>query len=284
MASLRIFIADPQETVRHVIGALLSSQTEWEVCGQSGDGRDTVEQVSLLKPHLVVLAVDLPRLNGLEVTREIVQNDPVQNVIVMLPDNPDSVVRQVYASGARGYVLKGSAPRDLVRGVEALRKGRTFFTPRMAELILQEYLQRSPQSDSKLTQREQQTVQGLARELSASVDNPWAGRARAQRIRKYAAIAAVVLITAGLGWYSYFRKPEQEIPLVNSWFVRAGLKPVVAPTFGGNPDAKVWIDLHTGLYYCAGDPLYRHTRNGRMARQSDAELDHFEPALRKGCE
>lgn len=284
MASLRIFIADPHETVRHVIAALLSSQAEWEVCGQTSDGRNAVEQVALLKPHLVVLAVDLPRLNGLEATREIVQNDPAQNVIILLPDNPDAVVRQVYAAGARGYVLKGGAPRELVRAVEALRQGRTFFTPRMAELILQDYLGRSPQAETQLSTREQQTLRGLARELSASVDNPWVRRARAQRRRKYAVVAALVVITAGLGWYSYFRRPEQEIPLVNSWFVRAGLKPVVAPSFGGNPDAKVWIDLHTGLYYCTGDPLYRHTRDGRLARQSDAELDHFEPALRKGCE
>lgn len=284
MASLRIFIADPQETVRHVLAALLSSQAEWEVCGQSGDGRVAVDQVAIVKPHLVVLAIDLPRLNGLEATREIVQNDPAQNVIILLPDNPDAAVRQVYAAGARGYVLKGSAPRDLVCAVEALRQGRTFFTPRMAELILQEHLGRDSQLPTQLSRREQQTLQGMARELSASVDNPWAKRARAERIRKFALIAALVVITVGLGWYSYFRKPEQEIPLVNSWFVRAGLKPVMAPSFGGNPDAKVWVDLHTGLYYCAGDPLYRHTRNGRLARQSDAELDHFEPALRKGCE
>lgn len=284
MASLRIFVADPQETVRHVIAALLNAEPEWEVCGQTGDGKAAVEQVASLKPHLVLLALDLLSLNGLEATRQIVQNDPAQNVIILLPDNPDSLVRQVYAAGARGYVLKGSAPRDLVRAVESLRQGRTFFTPRMAELILQEYLARTPDGDTQLTRREQQTLQGLARELSASVDNPWVRRARAQRTRKYVAIAAVMLITTGLGWYSYFRKPEQEIPLVNSWFVRAGLKPVVAPAYGGNPDAKVWIDLHTGLYYCAGDPLYRHTRSGRLARQSDAELDHFEPALRKACE
>lgn len=282
MASLRIFVADPQETVRQVLAALVSSQADWEVCGQTGNGRDAVQQVAQLKPHLVVLALDLPGINGLEATRQIVQNDPGQNIIIVVPDNPDTRVREIYAAGARGYVLKGGAPRELVRAVEALRQGRTFFTSRMAELILQDYLK--GQGDRQVSQREQQTLQGLARELSASVDNPWARKARAQRIRKYSVVAALVVITAALGWYSYFRKPDQEVPLVNSWFVRAGLKPVVGPSYGGNPDAKVWIDLHTGLYYCAGDPLYRHTRNGRLARQGDAELDHFEPALRKGCE
>jgi DNA-binding NarL/FixJ family response regulator len=283
LASLRIFVADPHETVRQVVAALLSSQPEWEICGQCGDGRDAVEQVAGLKPHLVVLALDLPTLNGLEVTRQIVQNNSAQNVIILLPDNPDPLVRQVYAAGARGYVLTGSAPRDLVRAIEALRQGRTYFTPRMAESILQEYL-KSPQAETKISPREQQTLQGLARELSSSVDNPWTRRARAKRIRRNVLVTALVVITAGLGWYSYFRRPEQEVPLVNSWFVRAGLKPVVAPSYGGNPDAKVWVDLHTGLYYCSGDPLYRHTRDGRLARQSDAEVDHFEPALRKGCQ
>ena len=284
MASLRIFVADPQEAVRQVVSALLSSQPDWEVCGQSGDGRDAVEQVAALKPHLVVLGIDLPTLNGLEVTRQIVQKEAAQNVIILLPDDPDAVVRQVFAAGARGYVLKGSAPREMVRAVEALRQGRTFFSPRMAELILQEYLKGTSHSESQLSAREQRTLQGLARELSVSVNNPWVKRERARRMRRNSVIAALVLITAGLGWYSYFRRPEQEIPLVNSWFVRAGLKPVAAPSYSGNPDAKVWIDLETGLYYCPGDSLYRHTHSGRVARQSDAQIDHFEPAQRKPCD
>ena len=104
MASLRIFVADPQETVRQVLAALVSSQAEWEVCGQTGNGRDAVQQVAQLKPHLVVLALDLPGINGLEATRQIVQNDPGQNIIIVVPDNPDTRVREIYAAGARGYV------------------------------------------------------------------------------------------------------------------------------------------------------------------------------------
>ena len=285
MASLRILIADRQEQVRNVLTAVLTSRGGWEICGQAKDGQEAIHQAARLRPNLVLLDLDLVSPNGLETTRLIVQNDPAQNVILLTYSDADDLARRIYDAGARGFVLKSRATRDLVPAIDALQDGRTFFTPRIAEAILNSYLQAGSLDDANLSKHQRHTLHGLAREMATSINSFEPRQSPFRRARKYVVIAVLALITGVLGWYSYLRRPDQEVPYVDDWFVRAGLKSGSGPiTFGGNPDSKVWIDLHTGLYYCAGNPAFGKTRNGRFALQRDAQADHFEPALRKGCD
>jgi DNA-binding NarL/FixJ family response regulator len=167
-AALRILIADDHEVVRHGLRALLQGHSGWEICGEALDGRDAVEKAAQLKPDLVILDVGMPKLNGLDAARQILLDDPGTRVLILTIDETEQVMREVLNAGARGFVLKSDAARDLVAAVEALQHHRTFFTSKVAEIVLNGYLNgKDPASLSevkhdRLTRREREVVQLLA--------------------------------------------------------------------------------------------------------------------------
>jgi DNA-binding NarL/FixJ family response regulator len=164
----RILVADDHEVVRRGLCALLRNQPEWEVCGEAGDGREAVEKVLTLKPEVVIVDIGMPNLNGLEATRQILKANPQVKVLVLTLHDSDQVVQEVLNAGARGFLLKTDAARDLVAAVEAVRRGKTYFTPKVAAMVLDGYLRRengtAPESPvrSRLTPREREVVQLLA--------------------------------------------------------------------------------------------------------------------------
>jgi DNA-binding NarL/FixJ family response regulator len=166
---LRILIADDHEVARHGIRALLESHPGWEVCGEAKDGRETVELAESLKPDLILLDIGMPNLNGLEATRQILATSPEAVILILTMHDTDHVVREVLRAGARGFLLKSDAGRDLVAAVEALQRQRTFFTNRVSQMVLDGYLDRDSgdgeakgASDDILTTREREVIQLLA--------------------------------------------------------------------------------------------------------------------------
>ncbi|MFY9559350.1 MAG: response regulator transcription factor [Terriglobales bacterium] len=164
----RILVADDHEVVRRGLCALLRNQPEWEVCGEAGDGREAVEKVLTLKPEVVILDIGMPNLNGLEATRQILKANPQIKVLILTLHDSDQVVQEVLNAGARGFLLKTDAARDLVAAVEALRRDKIYFTPKVAAMVLAGYLRREngsapePPARSRLTPREREIVQLLA--------------------------------------------------------------------------------------------------------------------------
>src|SRR6202167_3034975 len=165
---LRILIADDHEVVRRGLSALLQSHDGWEVCGDAKDGREAVEKAKELKPDVVILDVGMPNLNGLAATRQLLQQNPQQKVIVLTITDSDQVIREALDAGARGFVLKSDAARDLVTAVEAVQRNRMFFTPRVNDMVLAGFLDKrdggtteSPKLP-KLTPREREVIQLLA--------------------------------------------------------------------------------------------------------------------------
>ena len=126
MATFRIFIADDHEVVRKGLMSLLQAQPDWEVCGEAADGREAVEKAQQLKPDVVILDIGMPSLNGLEATRQILKTNPQARVLILTLHDSDQVVREVLNAGARGFLLKSDAARDLVAAVEALRRRLVF--------------------------------------------------------------------------------------------------------------------------------------------------------------
>lgn len=166
MSPLRILVADDHEVVRRGLCALLASHAGWEVCGEASDGREAVEKVKHTKPDIVILDIGMPNLNGLAATRQILRNDSRQKVIILTVTDSEQVIRDVLDAGARGFVLKSDAARDLVSAVEALQLDRTFFTSRVGQLVLSGYL-KNGQTHAEpniptLTPREREVVQLLA--------------------------------------------------------------------------------------------------------------------------
>jgi DNA-binding NarL/FixJ family response regulator len=164
----RILVADDHEVVRRGLCALLRNQPEWEVCGEASDGREAVEKVLTLKPEVAILDIGMPNLNGLEATRQILKANPHVKVLILTLHDSDQVVQEALNAGARGYLLKSDAARDLVAAVEAVRRDRTYFTPKVSALVLDGYLRPEnetvpePPARSPLTPREREVVQLLA--------------------------------------------------------------------------------------------------------------------------
>src|SRR5271154_5909929 len=167
--SLRILIADDHEVVRRGLCALLQAHDGWEICAEAKDGREALEKAAQLKPDVVILDVGMPNLNGLAATRQLMQHDPHCKVIVLTITDSDQVIREALDAGARGFVLKSDAARDLVSAVDALQRNRMFFTPRVNDMVLAGFLDKghSPLNGEvprlpKLTPREYEVVQLLA--------------------------------------------------------------------------------------------------------------------------
>jgi DNA-binding NarL/FixJ family response regulator len=166
---LRILIADDHEVVRRGLCALLQGHEGWEICGDAKDGREVVEKARLLKPDIVILDVGMPNLNGLAATRQLLQENPQQKVIVLTITDSDQVIREALDAGARGFVLKSDAARDLVTAVEALQRNRMFFTPRVNDMVLAGFLDTGHKPSNgevprlpTLTPREREVIQLLA--------------------------------------------------------------------------------------------------------------------------
>jgi DNA-binding NarL/FixJ family response regulator len=164
----RILVADDHEVVRRGLQALLEAQPGWEVSGEAADGREAVEKARQLKPDIVIMDISMPVLNGLEATRQIVKVNPQARVLILTMHESDQIVREVLDAGARGYVLKSDAGRDLVGAVEALRRCNSFFTSRVAEMVLDGYREVAARSENdqvahdRLTPREREVLQLLA--------------------------------------------------------------------------------------------------------------------------
>ena len=164
MPSLRVLVADDHEVVRKGLCSLLQSHG-WEICGEATDGRQAVEKTQQLKPDLVILDIGMPNLTGLDATRQILHDNPQQKILVLTITDTDQVVRDVLQAGARGFVLKSDAARDLVAAVEAIQQNRTFFTTRVGEMVLDGYLKGGSRAEPtlpSLTPREREIVQLLA--------------------------------------------------------------------------------------------------------------------------
>jgi DNA-binding NarL/FixJ family response regulator len=172
---LRILIADDHEVARHGIRALLEAHAGWEVCAEAKDGREAVELASTTNPALILLDIGMPNLNGLEAARKILAASPDVPILILTMHDSDQVVREVLRVGARGFLLKSDAGRDLVAAVEALQMRRTFFTTKVSQMVLEGYLDRdSPENREAgnekkqdeaaavLTGREREVIQLLA--------------------------------------------------------------------------------------------------------------------------
>jgi DNA-binding NarL/FixJ family response regulator len=168
MQALKLLVADDHEIVRKGFRAILEAQQDCEVIGEAGDGRRAVELTKELRPDIVVLDISMPLLNGLEAARQILKVRPQTKVLILTMHESDSLIREVLDTGARGYILKTDAGRDLVSAVEALRRNKTFFTSRVAQMILDGYLKGDAgpadgeAARDRLTPRQREIVQLLA--------------------------------------------------------------------------------------------------------------------------
>jgi DNA-binding NarL/FixJ family response regulator len=173
VSALRILVADDFALVRRGVRGLLESHAGWKVVGEAANGREAVDKVKSLKPHVVVLDISMPELNGLEATREIRKTAPETQILVLTVHESKQVMRSLLEAGARGYVVKSDAERTLVKAVEALRQHRTFVTPRFAGTLPNGDLKASKPANSDKGTRPESTPRegGVARLLAKGKRN-----------------------------------------------------------------------------------------------------------------
>jgi two-component system, NarL family, response regulator NreC len=164
MNKTRILLADDHQVVREGFRALLEAEPDFEIVAETGDGLDAVRKVEQHKPHVLVVDLMMPGLNGLEVARQISQRSPRTRIVVLSMHANEAYVLEALKNGASAYVLKDSSAAELVRAVREALAGRRYLSPPLSELAIDSYIQRARTSDTldlhdTLTNREREVLQ-----------------------------------------------------------------------------------------------------------------------------
>ncbi len=167
MKKLRILLADDHIVMRTGLRALLERQPNLEVVGESENGREAIELVTSLKPDVVVMDVGMPVLNGIEATKTIVTQHPTVAVVILSMYVDESYIMRALKAGARGYLLKDSAPADLIGAIQAVSQNKSFFSPKVSRILAEDYVRVLKQkgavdSYDLLTSREREILQLIA--------------------------------------------------------------------------------------------------------------------------
>jgi DNA-binding NarL/FixJ family response regulator len=166
--SISVLLADDHEVVRKGIVRILEAYPEFEVVSEVGTGAAAVAEAQRLEPQLIVMDIMMPELNGLEATRQVKKTLRNTSVLILSMYHSEQLIREVLTCGARGYVLKSDAARELVSGLIALSQGRPYFTASVTEIVLDDFLKAGKSrwtedgDAGRLTAREREIVQLIA--------------------------------------------------------------------------------------------------------------------------
>ena len=125
--AIKILIVDDHEVVREGIRTILRARPEWEVCGEAADGQQAVALAQECNPDVVILDVTMPVMNGLDAAQQIVKSGLATKLLIFTMHDSRGLMKSVRKIGAKGIVLKSYAARDLIRALEAILDGGTFF-------------------------------------------------------------------------------------------------------------------------------------------------------------
>jgi DNA-binding NarL/FixJ family response regulator len=165
MNPIRILLCDDHLLIRASLKSLIGEFPGIEVVGEAGDGREALDHVAKLRPNVVIMDIAMPGLNGLEATRRLVKDYPQVHVVMLSMHADESHVLQALRAGASGYVLKGSAPRELEMAIEAVARGEIFLSPAISKHVIDVYLNRAEGQTNSLdllTPRQREILQLIA--------------------------------------------------------------------------------------------------------------------------
>jgi two-component system response regulator NreC len=167
MSPVRILIADDHAIIRRGLRTLLEHEPGLEVVGEACDGREAIAMARRERPHVVILDIAMPNLNGIEAGRQIAGILPDTQIVILTVQADEAYLLSALKAGARGYVLKSSAESEVVDAVRAVTQGKAFFSPKVSRILADDYiryLQREQTTDAYelLTNREREILQLLA--------------------------------------------------------------------------------------------------------------------------
>ena len=160
MGKPRVLLADDHVLLLGAFEKLLAG--ECDIVGQVGDGRALVAAAETLKPHLVVLDISMPLLNGLDAAREIVRASPRTRPIILTMHTEDSYVMAALRVGVKAYVLKTQAAPDLIQAIEEVSRDRIYLSPGISRTVVEAYLAKTELPPDPLSPREREVLQLVA--------------------------------------------------------------------------------------------------------------------------
>jgi two-component system, NarL family, response regulator NreC len=164
---IRVIVADDHGVVRKGVRFLLQQEPDIEVIAEAEDGREALRLVNEKKPQVLIIDIAMPHLNGIDAAAQITKTSPSTSVIMLSMYSDEEFLIRALNAGAKGYLLKDSAEPDLVRAVRSVAQGKTFFSPDISHMLLEDYMRRLQQggiqdSYDLLTEREREVLQLLA--------------------------------------------------------------------------------------------------------------------------
>lgn len=167
MASLRLLLGDDHTLVRQGLRKLLEENPDWKVIAEAGDGREAVRHALELRPDISILDIAMPLLNGIDATRQIVKRWPEARILMLSMHATEPYITRSLQAGAKGYLLKDAAGKDLIRAVSTVAAGKAFFSRVIADSMLEEYVKRVSEAAvadpyDSLSDREREVFQLIA--------------------------------------------------------------------------------------------------------------------------
>jgi len=167
MNAVRILLADDHIVMRNGLRLLLERQPHLQVVGEAADGRQAVALSESANPDVVIMDIGMPNLNGIEAARQIVNHNPRTAIAILSMHSDESYVIRALKAGARAYLLKDSAEADLLAAVRALTEGKSFFSPAISKILVEDYMRQLENRGAEdtyelLTNREREILQLLA--------------------------------------------------------------------------------------------------------------------------
>jgi len=165
---IRILVVDDHPIVRRGISMCLALQARMQVVGEAADGREALLKVQELKPDVVLMDIDMPRMNGMAATDLLRREVPGVKVLILSMHSNSDYVMRIIECGARGFILKEAPPAELAQAIELVHAGQTHFSPDVARVALNQVVRGSGDSSllSRLTNREREVLVHIANGLS----------------------------------------------------------------------------------------------------------------------
>ena len=171
MKPIRILLADDHTVMRRGLRLLLESQPEFSVVAEASDGRQAVQQAEATLPDVAVMDIAMPNLSGIEAAQRIATAQPSTAIVILSMHSDEGYVLRALKVGAKGYLLKDSAEGDLIEAIKAVHQGKTFFSPEISKMLVEDYVREirtrgAEDSYDLLTSREREILQLLAERKS----------------------------------------------------------------------------------------------------------------------
>ncbi len=169
MEKIRILIADDHGVVREGLRALFKRAPEFSVVAEASDGAEVVRLVHERKPDVAIVDISMPRVSGIDAVRQIRKSNPGTKVLILTIHEDEEYVHQLVSAGANGYVLKEAGKDDILKAVRAVHAGERFFSPKVSNLIVEDFVKRSnpaPRPSASLTDREMEVLGYIAQGMT----------------------------------------------------------------------------------------------------------------------